>query len=124
MTEVTLPASRQPHPTDAHIGRRIRLRRTLLGVSQQQLAAAVGVTFQQIQKYETGLNRMSAARLYDVARSLGVPERFFFDDLDGESTGTTDDTKSESLDLVRAYWALPSPDMRRNVLELLQAIGS
>ncbi len=123
MTEVAPPASRQPHPTDAHIGRRIRLRRTLLGVSQQQLAAAVGVTFQQIQKYETGINRMSAARLYDVARSLGVPEAFFFDELDGEGAGT-DDTKTESLDLVRAYWALPSPDMRRNVLDLLRAIGT
>lgn len=123
MTEAAPIASRQPHPMDTHIGRRIRLRRTLLGVSQQQLAAAVGVTFQQIQKYETGINRMSAARLYDVARSLGVPEHFFFDDLDDEEKDRND-TKTESLDLVRAYWALPTPDMRRNVLDLLKAMGA
>lgn len=135
-----------PDPVDVHVGKRMRLRRTLLGLSQEQLAAAVGVTFQQIQKYERGSNRVSASRLYDVARVLGVEISFFFEDIgkdvtDGrptqhlpEQAGLADVaglpsyeqdplSRNETLELVRSYWKLPSTDMRKNVLELLRSMG-
>ena len=68
-----------PHPVDVHVGRRLRLKRTILGLSQEAIGKAIGVTFQQIQKYERGINRMGASRLYDFSRSLGVPVSYFFE---------------------------------------------
>ena len=131
-----------PDPVDVHVGRRLRLRRTLIGLSQEQLAAAVGVTFQQIQKYERGSNRVSASRLYDVARVLGVEIGFFFEDIGTELTANRPTqnlptlaglaepavppyeadplARNETLELVRAYWKLPHGDMRKSVLELLK----
>ena len=70
-----------PNPVDVHVGTRMRLRRTLLGLSQEKLGAAIGLTFQQVQKYERGANRISASRLFDLARILDVPVSFFFDDM-------------------------------------------
>lgn len=120
------------HPTDLHIGRRIRLRRTLLGLSQQHLASAVGVTFQQIQKYESGTNRISAARLYDVSRALGVTTVFFVEDMavagaqglgDSQAIASPDPMlRTETLELVRAYWALGSDELRQRALDLIQAM--
>lgn len=72
-----------PGPTDVHIGNRIRLRRTLMGLSQEKLGEALGLTFQQVQKYERGANRVSASRLHDIARVLDVPVGFFYDDMPG-----------------------------------------
>lgn len=134
-----------PDPIDVHVGKRLRLRRTLLGMSQEQLAAAVGVTFQQIQKYERGSNRVSASRLYDVARVLGVSISFFFEDINTDITSgrptqnlpeqaglaeapmpayeQDELSRNETLELVRAYWRLPNGDMRKNVLELLRSMG-
>jgi transcriptional regulator with XRE-family HTH domain len=136
-----------PDPVDVHVGKRLRLRRTLMGYSQEQLAAAVGVTFQQIQKYERGSNRVSASRLYDIARVLNVPISFFFEDISEDVTdrrptqnlpeqaGLTlaevagpafevdEMTRSETLELVRAYWRLPHGDMRKHVLDLLKTMG-
>lgn len=134
-----------PDPIDVHVGKRLRLRRTLLGMSQEQLAAAVGVTFQQIQKYERGSNRVSASRLYDIARVLGVGIAFFFEDINEDVTakrptqnlpeqaGLAESpmpvyeqdelSRSETLELVRAYWRLPSGDMRRHILDLLRSMG-
>jgi transcriptional regulator with XRE-family HTH domain len=104
------------HPVDSHVGKRIRHRRWMLGMTQQQLADRVGIKFQQIQKYETGMNRVSASRLYDIARVLEVPVAFFFEGLDGSApTPVAADilADKEALELVRAYYAIPEAQRRR-----------
>jgi transcriptional regulator with XRE-family HTH domain len=133
-----------PDPIDIHVGKRIKLRRTLLHISQEQLAGDIGVTFQQVQKYESGHNRVSASRLFDISRVLNCPIAYFFEDIGPETTGdrTTPQARSgeaaaeeaaafdadpmqrtETLELVRAYWRLHNADLRRNVLELLGNIS-
>jgi transcriptional regulator with XRE-family HTH domain len=133
-----------PDPIDIHVGKRIKLRRTLLHISQEQLAGDIGVTFQQVQKYESGHNRVSASRLFDISRVLNCPISYFFEDIGPETTGvrTTPAARSpedlaeeaadfdsdpmqrtETLELVRAYWRLHNADLRRNVLELLSNIS-
>ncbi len=79
-----------PHPVDVHVGKRIRMRRWMLGQTQQQIADAVGVKFQQVQKYETGANRVSASRLFEIAKTLDTPVSFFFEELEG----TVDESKN------------------------------
>lgn len=129
-----------PDPIDIHVGRRVKLRRTLLRISQEQLAGDIGVTFQQVQKYESGHNRVSASRLYDISRVLDCPIAYFFEDIGEDVTsgratpqprtsdslsepqaGFDDDPmqRTETLELVRAYWRLHSTDLRCNVLDLL-----
>lgn len=134
-----------PDPIDIHVGKRIKLRRTLLHISQEQLAGDIGVTFQQVQKYESGHNRVSASRLFDISRVLNCPIAYFFEDIGPETTGDrstpaarsaaegpTEDLgtpdgdpmqRTETLELVRAYWRLHNADLRRNVLELLSNIS-
>jgi transcriptional regulator with XRE-family HTH domain len=109
------------HPVDAHVGQRIRQRRWMSGMTQQQLAEKVGIKFQQIQKYETGMNRVSASRLFDVALALDVPVSFFFEGLDGAATAERPAVEpvgdllsdKEALDLVRSYYAIPEAQRRR-----------
>jgi transcriptional regulator with XRE-family HTH domain len=106
------------HPVDAHVGKRIRHRRWMVGMTQQQLADKVGIKFQQIQKYETGMNRVSASRLWDVADALGVAISFFFEGLgDGQvATGYGQGdmmSDKEALELVRSYYAIPEAQRRR-----------
>lgn len=105
------------HPVDAHVGKRIRHRRWMVGMTQQQLADRVGIKFQQIQKYETGMNRVSASRLWDIADTLGVQISFFFEGLsegDTPSTGHADlMADKEALELVRSYYAIPEAQRRR-----------
>ena len=106
------------HPVDAHVGKRIRHRRWMVGMTQQQLADKVGIKFQQIQKYETGMNRVSASRLWDVADALGVSISFFFEGLaDGQAVAaqTQGDMMAdkEALELVRSYYAIPEAQRRR-----------
>jgi transcriptional regulator with XRE-family HTH domain len=106
------------HPVDAHVGKRIRHRRWMVGMTQQQLADKVGIKFQQIQKYETGMNRVSASRLWDVADALGVAISFFFEGLgDGQvATGYSQGdmmSDKEALELVRSYYAIPEAQRRR-----------
>lgn len=104
------------HPVDAHVGKRIRHRRWMIGMTQQQLADKVGIKFQQIQKYETGMNRVSASRLWDIADALGVTISFFFEGLEeaGETTGAPDlMADKEALELVRSYYAIPEAQRRR-----------
>lgn len=134
----------KPSPIDIHVGSRVRLRRTLLGMSQEKLGEALGLTFQQIQKYERGVNRIGASRLFDLARVLDVPISFFFDDMPGESAvkpgGTTrpafggmaetqegfdDDTlhRRETLELVRAYYRITDPAVRKRVFELIKSLA-
>jgi transcriptional regulator with XRE-family HTH domain len=132
----------RPSPIDVHVGTRIRLRRTLLGMSQERLGEALGLTFQQVQKYERGVNRVGASRLFDLSRVLDVPISFFFDDMPdslaanfgGVQTRRTpteapdpfgDDTLSrrETLELVRAYYRISDPSIRKRVFDLIKSMG-
>lgn len=115
------------HPVDAHVGKRIRHRRWMVGMTQQQLAERVGIKFQQIQKYETGMNRVSASRLWDVADALGVSISFFFEGLDDarEATARTEGdilADKEALDLVRTYYAIPE-EQRRRLFDLARVLS-
>lgn len=117
------------HPVDVHVGKRIRHRRWLVGMTQQQLAEAVGIKFQQIQKYETGANRVSASRLWDIAAALDIQVSFFFDGIDdkekaGSSGRLSDDLigDKEALDLVRSYYAIPE-NQRRRLFDLARVLS-
>ena len=134
--------SGKPNPIDVHVGGRVRLRRTLLGLSQEKLGEALGLTFQQVQKYERGANRVGASRLFDLSRVLDVPVSFFFDDMTDETKGQTPSllmsagmdeptaefehdplTKRETLELVRAYYRITDASIRKRVYELAKALG-
>ncbi|OJY64376.1 MAG: transcriptional regulator [Rhodospirillales bacterium 70-18] len=140
----------RPSPIDVHVGSRIRLRRTLLGLSQERLGEALGLTFQQVQKYERGINRVGASRLYDLSRVLDVPISFFFDDMSDQSpagfgaassglgarrsfgfadrqdsiNAPADDSMSrrETLELVRAYYRITDPAVRKRVFDLVKSL--
>lgn len=105
------------HPVDVHVGKRIRHRRWMVGMTQQQLADSVGIKFQQIQKYETGMNRVSASRLWDIARTLGVSIGFFFEGLGSEAAETNVEAdilaNKEAMELLRAYYAIPEAQRKR-----------
>lgn len=136
-------ASGKPNPIDVHVGARVRLRRTLLGMSQEKLGEAIGLTFQQVQKYERGANRIGASRLYDLSRVLDVPVSFFFDDMSDDAAqqsprmivaGLSEElpvsleidpmTKRETLELVRAYYRITDPQVRKRVFELAKALAN
>ncbi len=148
---ITAHAEREAknNPIDGHVGARMKLRRTLMGMSQERLGEALGLTFQQVQKYERGVNRVSASRLYDLARVLDVPISFFFDDLPDavtavygqtpggysaryssgfaetqDSFGQQDDAinRRETLELVRAYYRIPDANMRKRIYELIKSM--
>lgn len=104
---------------DLHIGQRMRLRRNLLSMSQETLAKALGVTFQQVQKYERGQNRLSASRLYDVARALGVGVDFFLCDFGPDASAAPVEARTETLELVQAYWHLGNDDLRECTRQLV-----
>ncbi len=115
-----------PHPIDVQVGSRVRLRRTLSGLSQTQLGEKLGITFQQIQKYERGINRVSASRLYQMSRILDVPVSFFFHDLDeGAGARSPDDIllKPETLEFVRAYYRISDPAVREGLRKLTEAMA-
>ena len=115
------------HPVDVHVGKRVRHRRWMVGMTQQQLASKVGIKFQQIQKYETGMNRISASRLWEIASALAVPVAFFFDDLKdhlacpGESQGDMLNEK-EAQELVRFYCSIPETQ-RRPLFDLARLLS-
>lgn len=121
------------HPVDVHVGKRVRHRRWMVGMTQQQLAEKVGIKFQQIQKYETGMNRVSASRLFDIAQSLAVPVAYFFEGVDGADAahGTDAPTEGlpsdiladkEALELIRSYYAIPE-NQRRRLFELARVLS-
>ena len=133
--------SDKPNPIDVHVGSRVRLRRTLLGMSQEKLGEAIGLTFQQVQKYERGANRIGASRLYDLGRVLDVPVSFFFDDINPETIKAQTEApatpqgaptryepdqmmRRETLELVRAYYRIPDPQIRRRLFDLTKAIAN
>ncbi len=123
------------HPVDVHVGKRVRHRRWMVGMTQQQLGEAVGIKFQQIQKYETGMNRVSASRLWDIAKAMDVDVRFFFEGIEEGVTdsapeeGKTESPKmqgdlladKEALELVRSYYAIPE-NQRRRLFDLARAL--
>ncbi len=120
------------HPVDVHVGKRIRHRRWLVGMTQQQLAEKVGIKFQQIQKYETGMNRVSASRLWDIAEAMGVPVSFFFEGLEsanGEAAPAERQVQGdilsdkEALELVRSYYAIPE-NQRRRLFDLARVLSN
>ncbi len=116
-----------PHPIDVHVGSRVRVRRTLLGMNQTQLGEKLGITFQQIQKYERGSNRISASRLDQMTRILDVPVSFFFDGLDeGASAWSPDNIllKRETLEFVRAYYRIGDPAARKGLSDLIKAMAN
>ena len=121
------------HPVDVHVGKRVRHRRWMVGMTQQQLAEKVGIKFQQIQKYETGMNRVSASRLWDIAEALSVPVAYFFEGVNGAedlaqtaeaSQGLPGDilADKEALELVRSYYAIPE-NQRRRLFELARVLS-
>lgn len=117
-----------PDPIDIHVGARVRLRRTLMGFSQSQLGEAVGLTFQQIQKYERGANRISASMLHHLGQVLDVPVSFFFDDLPEDvksvPSPSRDDPigRRESLELLRHYYEIPDT-VRKQIYDLVKSLG-
>jgi transcriptional regulator with XRE-family HTH domain len=123
------------HKIDIHVGQRLRQRRWLIGMTQQKLAEMVGIKFQQIQKYETGANRVSASRLWDISEALGVPAAHFFEgveDIDARlAAGVGEDATKvpadllkdkEAMDLVRSYYAIPE-NQRRRLFELARVLS-
>lgn len=127
-----------PDPIDVHVGSRVRLRRTLLGMSQEKLGDALGLTFQQIQKYERGANRIGSSRLFKLSQILDVPVSFFFDDMPEEveraNRGLAEApaepfeadqlSKRETLELVRAYYRITDAKVRKRVFELVKAVAA
>lgn len=142
-TRVLMPKS---HPVDVHVGMRMRQRRTLLGMSQTKVGDAVGLTFQQIQKYERGSNRVGSSRLYEFAKVLDVPVSYFFDEMPSNAlagcpmsrrgrmafgkAGTPFEQekdpliKRETLELVRAYYKIREMGVRKRIFEMVKAVGT
>ena len=130
-----------PNPIDVHVGKRIRLRRTLLGISQVALAEAIGLTFQQIQKYEKGSNRVSSSRLMDMANVLDVSVPYFFEEMGADVQNQTPAmlmnakklpdgggekdpmARRETLELVRAYYRIADPTVRKRLAELVKTVA-
>lgn len=121
------------HPVDVHVGKRIRHRRWMVGMTQQQLGEVVGIKFQQIQKYETGMNRVSASRLWDIAAALDVSISFFFEGLDSDDVSMEKMMEpeqrgdlladKEALELVRSYYAIPE-QQRRRLFDLARVLSA
>lgn len=133
----------EPNPIDVHVGNRVRLRRTLLGMSQEKLAALLGLTFQQVQKYERGMNRVGASRLWDISKVLEAPINFFYEDMDngvakqsprmfssleGEPLALHEESveystdpmqKQETIELVKAYYKIPNRKAAKHLFNLI-----
>jgi transcriptional regulator with XRE-family HTH domain len=128
---------KRPNPTDIHVGSRIRLRRNMLGMSQEKLGENLGITFQQVQKYEKGTNRVGASRLQAIASILEVPVSFFFDDAPGQggdaAKGFSEEnsttyvvdflSSSEGIQLNRAFARITDPKVRRKIIDLIKTLA-
>lgn len=135
-----------PNAVDVHVGLRLRQLRTLRGLSQEKLGEAIGLTFQQVQKYERGANRIGASRLFDISKVLGVEISYFFEDMPAEVAGLSPRKlragnglseerahyeqepdpmlRRETLELVRAYYKIMNPDVRRQVADMVKSMGT
>ncbi len=123
------------NPIDIHVGKRLRLRRSIMGVSQEQLADALGITFQQVQKYEKGINRIGSSRLYEISKALEVPVGYFFEEYGAEDNmmyGLAEEIEAydaessrsrETMALVRAYYQISDPKIRKKALELIKSLA-
>jgi transcriptional regulator with XRE-family HTH domain len=129
-------STRHPHPTDKHVGSRVRMRRLMLGMSQEKLADQLGLTFQQVQKYEKGINRISASRLQQVCQILDVPVSFFFEEAPGQSgerrglgeapsPAYVNDflASADGLALLKAFMRINDPALRRSIVRLVESIS-
>ncbi len=124
---------KSPNPVDVHVGSRVRMQRMLIGMSQEKLGEALGLTFQQVQKYEKGTNRIGASRLYEIGAVLGVPIEYFFDGLENGALkgaaglhGSVDVgvlSTAEGIQLNSAFFAIPDPKLRRRILDLIKALA-
>ncbi len=131
----------KPHPVDVHVGARVRMRRTLLGMTQTDLGDALGLTFQQVQKYERGTNRIGSSRLYDLSRVLDVSIEHFFEDMPADIAASSPAkgrgkakeppgyeldpmAKRETLELVRAYYNIEDANVRQRLREMAKALGA
>ena len=127
-----------PNPIDVHVGARLRARRNLLGMSQEKLSESLGITFQQLQKYEKGINRVSASRLYSLAINLKVPIGYFFEDLSypgAESNYSSEegnysedsevdlDLKKETAKLIRVYEKIDNPSVRKKIMDMTLSLA-
>ena len=126
-----------PNPIDVHVGSRVRMRRMLIGMSQEKLGDSLGLTFQQVQKYEKGANRIGASRLFEIAQILGVPVEFFYDGLRiggaadqpgfGEADAANFDldilSTSEGIQLNSAFFSISDPKVRKSVLDLIKSLA-
>ena len=120
-----------PNPIDVHVGGRIRMRRLLLGMNQETLANALGLTFQQVQKYEGGANRVSASRLSAMAEILGVPISYFFGDLRPDDAELSPEDRQwreylqrpETIEFIRLFYAIPDPKIRRQFLDMAKTVA-
>ncbi len=132
--------SRRPNPIDIHVGSRVRLQRMLLSMSQEKLGEQLGLTFQQVQKYEKGINRIGASRLFELSRVLGVPVQFFYDEAPGvaanggalsgmaepasESYIVNFLSSREGLELNKAFVKIEDPKVRRSIVELVRNLAA
>ena len=132
-------AKKAPNPIDKHVGSRVRMRRMMLGMSQEKLGDALGLTFQQVQKYEKGTNRIGASRLQQIAHILQVPVSFFFEGAPTGSTGATHSggmseapspayvsdflATSDGLSLTKAFMRIKSSKLRRRIVDLVEQIA-
>jgi len=128
-----------PHHVDVHVGKRLRLRRTILGLSQEAIGNAIGVTFQQVQKYERGVNRMGASRLFEFSKILSVPVSYFFEEMDKQGgahhtplAGVAEEapgfehekmSSRETLEMMRSYYRISDPLARKRIFELIKALA-
>lgn len=137
--ETAEKSARRANPIDAHVGGRVRLRRMLLGMSQEKLAEKLGLTFQQVQKYEKGINRIGASRLFELSQLLGVGVDFFYEDApvgtghapampgfaepSGENYIVDFLNSREGLELNRAFTRITDPKVRRSIIELVRSLA-
>jgi len=125
-----------PHPVDIHVGKQLRMRRVILGLSQEAIGKSIGITFQQVQKYERGINRMGSSRLFELSKYLTVPVSYFFEGLDSAARispgGVAEETSPfehekmssrETLELIRAYYRISDPNVRSRVGELIKSLA-
>ncbi len=133
MIDGPLKTGKRPNPTDIYVGSRIRMRRKMLGLSQEKLGERLGITFQQIQKYEKGTNRVGASRLQAMSDALEVPVAYFFPEAGPHQSGGMKEesatymmeflSTSEGLDLTRAFTKILNPKVRRKLVELVRALA-
>jgi transcriptional regulator with XRE-family HTH domain len=118
-----------PNPIDIHVGKRIRTRRMLRGMTQDTLASRLGLSYQQLHKYETGVDRVAASRLSEIADNLGVSIEYFFDELDNDAQTPTERqsrkrmARPETLELIRLYYAISDVDVRQQFLAMVKAVA-